>query len=466
MRISARALGYASATFLVAAFLPLFPSPASAVSYGPDLARSAADRPDDATGAQIHFLYVVPSDGADRALDTSGAIRNSVSAFQTWLAGRADGRTLRPDTFQGSLDISFLRLSRTDADIASTGSFVRDAIEKETKAAGFDQADKIYGVFYDGTSSTACGGGAWPPQLPGNVAAMYLKGLPDGPVPCSSNQLSPDGTTPGYLDISMLHEIMHTIGFVASCAPNQTRSGHVSDSQDDLMWAGDAPWAPSGWANLQLDVGNNDYYRTGSTSCMDLDKSPYLTGNTGHAVYPPSSGAQQPAPPSVQLSSSVISAGEHVTVTYRGTPGDTVQILSKTQPATGFSVIATVTLDASGLATSTHAPQKNTRITAQSAGGPSADQPLVQVRSVASLSAHRMATRNYTFTGRVYPALNQRLVSLYRNGALVAQGRCDASGVYSINKSLAAGTFSFFVRTSSDTYNVGTTSPTISVRIS
>ena len=23
-----------------------------------------------------------------------------------------------------------------------------------TKAAGFDQADKIYGVFYDGTSST------------------------------------------------------------------------------------------------------------------------------------------------------------------------------------------------------------------------------------------------------------------------------------------------------------------------
>jgi hypothetical protein len=466
MRISRFALIGGSAV-LLASVLPLS-SPASAATYGADLARSSVDRPDDATGAQLHFLYVLPSDGSDAALDTNGAIRNSVSSFETWLEGKTGGRAMRADTYQGSLDISFLRLSRTDADIASTGAFVRDEIEKQTKAAGFDQPDKIYAVYYDGSSSQACGGGAWPPQLPGNVAAMYLKGLPDGPVPCSSNHLAAAGAPPGYLDIAMLHEVMHTIGFVASCAPNHTRSGHVSDSQDDLMWAGDAPWAPSGWANLELDHGNNDYYATGSTTCMDLDRSPYLAGNTGHALYQPgSSGSTAPAAPSVRVSPAVIGAGERVTATYTGTPGSTIEVLSKTQPATGFSVIGRITLDGSGVGTTSHAPQKNTRITARTVeGAASADQPLIQVRSVASLSARRAATRTYTFTGRVYPALANRLVSLYRNGGLVAQGRCDASGIYTITKALAGGTFSFYVRTSSDTYNVGTTSRTISVAIS
>jgi hypothetical protein len=191
------------------------------------------------------------------------------------------------------------------------------------------------------------------------------------------------------------------------------------------------------------------------------DSSPVAEPRIAEPVAAPA------AAPSVSVSPAVISAGQRVTVTYRGTPGAVVEVLSRTQPATVFSRIATVTLDSSGVGTSSHAPQKNTRITARSAAGQlSADQPIVAVRSVSSLTVQRVGTRTYTFTGRVYPALDQRLVSLYRNGVLVAQGRTNASGIYAITRTLAAGTFAFQVRTSNDMYNLGTVSPTRTAVIS
>lgn len=170
--------------------------------------------------------------------------------------------------------------------------------------------------------------------------------------------------------------------------------------------------------------------------------------------------------PSVSVSPATVSAGEVTTVTYRGTPGATVEILSRTQPATAFSRIGSVLLDASGVGTSTHKPQKNTRITARTSHGQlSADAPLVTVRSVVSGSATRVGTRTYTFSGRSYPALSNRLVSIYRNGVLVAQGRCDSSGVYRVTKTLAAGTFTFQARTGNDAHNLGSVGPQLRLTI-
>jgi hypothetical protein len=168
----------------------------------------------------------------------------------------------------------------------------------------------------------------------------------------------------------------------------------------------------------------------------------------------------------VTLAQSIISAGQRVVVNYHGTPNTTLQILSKTQPATVYSVITAVALDAAGNGSTSHAPTKNTRIMARTAGGLSSLQPLIQVRSVASINAKRVGVRTYTFTGRVYPALNGRLVSLYRNGTLAAQARTNASGIYTLTKVFAKGTFSFQVRTANDTYNLGTTSPARTYTIS
>jgi hypothetical protein len=250
---------------------------ARSVAYGPVLTRSTVDRPDDSRKKQIHFMYVVPSDRLDRALDVDGTVQNTVSSFQGWLANKTRGRRLRVDTFQGSLDITFVRLSRTDAEIASLGAFVRDQVESDLTAAGFTAPNKVYAVYYDGTSDSACGGAAWPPTLPGRVVALYLNGLPGGPVPCASNPFAAAGAAPTYLEFAMLHEILHILGFVPTCAPNQWRAGHVSDNPDDLMWAGDGPWVPDGWANVVLDSGNDDYYHARIRGCPDLARSPFLS---------------------------------------------------------------------------------------------------------------------------------------------------------------------------------------------
>ena len=250
------------------------------------LPRATADRLDDWAGRpQVHALYVVPSDGTDRALDTNGTIEASVDAFQRWLASQAGGRALRMDTFEGALDITFRRLSRTDAAIAASGPFVRDEIERELVGAGLVR-DKLYAVWYDGSSTFACGGGAWPPTLRGSVAALYLQGRPPAAALCANNPFATPGGPPRYWDFAMLHELVHTLGFVATCAPHHTLAGHTSDDVRDLMYAG-----PLGWAPSLLDVGRDDYYGHSTAGCPDLEDSPFLTA----------AGEQRPAA-SVRLS--------------------------------------------------------------------------------------------------------------------------------------------------------------------
>jgi hypothetical protein len=244
--------------------------------------------------------------------------------------------------------------------------------------------------------------------------------------------------------------------------------------------------------NATSEYVNDDTIAPGGTSAIDA----MITTTPGFATYaalgqsstdaaPPAGGSPSPTPsasasptpvptaspvaevtPTVSLGTDIISAGQRVTVTYHGAPNTTLDVLSKTQPATAYSVIASVVLDATGAGTTSHAPMKNTRIMARTAGGVSSLQPLIQVRSVASLNAKRVGARTYTFSGRVYPALNGRLVSLYRNGTLVAQARTAATGIYSVTRTLAAGTFSFQAKTANDTYNLGTTSPAHTYRIS
>ena len=64
-------------------------------------------------------MYVVPSDGADRGLDTNGVADTWVGSLQNWLRGQTAGRGLRLDTYQGQLDITFFRLSATAAQVAA-----------------------------------------------------------------------------------------------------------------------------------------------------------------------------------------------------------------------------------------------------------------------------------------------------------------------------------------------------------
>jgi hypothetical protein len=238
------------------------------------LPRSAVDRLDEVRGPQIHVVYAVPADGADRRLDETGALEGSVGSFQGWLAAETGGANLRLDTYQGSLDVSFLRLAATDAAVAARGAFVREAVEQELRTAGFTRGERIYAVYYDGSSTFACGGSFWPPQLSGNAVVMYLRGRPPGAM-CELNGFAAASAPPTYWEYAMLHDLLHGLGLVAACAPHHHLAGHVADFANDLMWAGNQPWL----FPARLDIGRDDYYGHGRSDCADLARSPYLTAN-------------------------------------------------------------------------------------------------------------------------------------------------------------------------------------------
>ena len=226
--------------------------------------RALTDMPDDISGPQVHVLYAVPSDGGDRQLDTNGVVSASVASWQKWLRGQTDGRGLRLDTYQGELDITFLRLA---------GAFVGRNSLDVIRAAGFNDPAKIYAVFWDGGAGWGACGASWasPP-----FGILILRGTPRG----SSCALFPlGGDPPGYLDFAMLHEIGHALGYVPSCAPHTTlpRLGpHVSDSRFDLMFTGNAVWGVNEPGRMALDVGRDDYFMANVPGCPDLSDSPYL----------------------------------------------------------------------------------------------------------------------------------------------------------------------------------------------
>lgn len=244
--------------------------------------RQYADQPDETDEYQIHLIYMVPADGEDRGLDLDGSMERSTRAYAKWLVEQTGGPTLRFDTRNGALDISFYRSTRPDAEIAASGLYVRNELEAELATVGFNAANKIYAVYYDGTSHTACGGGAYPPALIGTVAALYLRGLPDGPIPCIANPLTTSVDVVGYPEFAMLHEIIHTLGLVPACAPNHTLTGHASDGPTDLMYSGTQPWYPA-----VLDIGNDDYWEHDQAGCPDLADSVFLDPLPANAEPPP-----------------------------------------------------------------------------------------------------------------------------------------------------------------------------------
>jgi hypothetical protein len=219
----------------------------------------------------VQPLYVLPADGDDNGLASDGTIERSVAAMQSWLAGQTGGRRLRV----AGGPVATVRVAETDERIAATGEFVRDEVERLLGLAGFADPHRVYAVWYDGTSQFSCGGGAWPPELEGSVAALYLRGNypagDGGRVDCSLDRFTADGVAPEINEFKMLHEILHTLGIVSRNAPHHTRSGHVSDDPRDLMYAGSEAWQPS-----VLDEGHDDYFETGRADLADLSRSPFL----------------------------------------------------------------------------------------------------------------------------------------------------------------------------------------------
>ncbi|HSC16632.1 MAG TPA: hypothetical protein VLI71_16005, partial [Gammaproteobacteria bacterium] len=148
---------------------------------------------------------------------------------------------------------------------------------------GFDDVKKMYLVYYGGDGEQ-CGRGAWPPTLQGSVAALYI-GAASG---CRNVPFAAGNEPPAFLEFLALHEMLHVLGFAPECAPNYTRTGHVSDSRQDVMFSSDPTGTVLGEPST-LDVNVNDYYRRGAgpAGCLDLADSAFLDPLPASAKAPP-----------------------------------------------------------------------------------------------------------------------------------------------------------------------------------
>jgi hypothetical protein len=252
-----------------------------ALTLGTSLERALADRADEKTGHQVHVMYVLPLDSADDSLDKLGKIEGSVRAWNKWFSVQTGGKEVRLDTYGGGrLDVTFLRLTKTDAEMSVANANVRDKIEYHLLANSFDSVDKVYLVYYGGTGD-ACGKSAWPPTLHGKVSAVY-KTSGNATNSCTALAYAGENDAPRYPEFIAVHETLHALGFAASCAPHHATNGHVSDSPTDLMYAGVQPWAPA-----TLDVNHDDYFGAANVGCIDLQASDFLDPLPGGAQSPP-----------------------------------------------------------------------------------------------------------------------------------------------------------------------------------
>ena len=247
--------------------------------------RSLMDRPAEVTGPQIHVIYMVSKGGVDRGFDTTGTLERSVIRFQNWF-GSLTAHKFREDQYQGRLDITFFRSSRTDAQIARFGRFILNALHAELEAAGFDDPDTKYLIYYDGSNPLTCGNAL----QEGSAAAVYLNGSYDGDS-CRTPFVQDVGP-PGYWDLAMLHEAMHTLGAVHFNAPNHNdgRRWHVDDGSDLMHGGSDVTWRPQ-----FVDRDNDDYFGDSLPPWLrNLKNDPILV--SGVTVSPPQPGGLLIAP--------------------------------------------------------------------------------------------------------------------------------------------------------------------------
>jgi hypothetical protein len=252
--------------------------------------RVTADRPDEADKAelhQIHVMYVLPSDAAaDEQLDQTGTIEASLRVMNEWFATKT-GKKLRFDTYDGGkLDVTYLKVPRTDVQMVAEAarSSPRKELDEQLYLHGFDSVKKMYLVYYGGASGApieGCGRGAWPPDLPGNVAAVYI-----GAERCRTVPFAAGNEPPAFLEFSALHEALHVLGFVPSCAPNYAQTGHVRDSRTDVMFSSNPNGTELGEPS-ELDVNLNDYIGPFGNDCLQLSNSAFLDPLPAAAEAPP-----------------------------------------------------------------------------------------------------------------------------------------------------------------------------------
>ncbi len=222
--------------------------------------RSLTDRPDDVDGPQIHAVYAVASDGEDANLDRSGRIGWSLSATVDWLEDKL-GRRLRVDTYNGEVDVTYLRLPESVAEMQGRNV---DALRNAIHEQSWFNPEKTYAVYYSGPTNDAGG------KRSGAFAAVFSDSRG---VDRAHYFVTREPGFLGALENTMAHELFHTMGAVdETCAMNPSADGysHVGDDDTYLM----ASDRRRGRILTQIDASRDDYYEHDIPGCADAAYSP------------------------------------------------------------------------------------------------------------------------------------------------------------------------------------------------
>ncbi len=226
-------------------------------------AEAQTDRvPNGVSGDPVHWVYLIPSDGADNLPAVATAMQSDAEQIDAWWRGQDPTRTPRNDVATFScgtqLDITTVRSTRSSAQLTSTSARF-PAIADTLQRAGLTSSLTKYLVYYDGPvdDDNICGQGGSDGSGFG-VAVVYYRS-------CAGVSTAAVAA----------HEFLHTIGAVPSAAPNDCpgdNSGHTCDDESDIMYPA---IGGEGLSAKVLDPGRNDYYGHPS-AWLDTQDSAWL----------------------------------------------------------------------------------------------------------------------------------------------------------------------------------------------
>ena len=263
--------------------------------------RAFNDLPDVDNGYNIHVIYAVPKEGADKEYDLNNKISMLIYQMDKWFNEKTKGRlydegqNLKFDRRKdGRIDITFLRLEINNLSISKEGINAVNVIQPEISRLGFNDKKKVYFVVYGGSNKDVCASSQLPQHVPksvtANTAALYYPGKGDDS--CVENN---GGFKPEFNNTtrSALHEIFHVLGVVPKCAPDHlvfSNEGTINDGigghltvPNDIMYSVQSNVTFSKMD--QLDMKSINYYNHDS-ECLNLAKSRYVTPTVDNPQLP------------------------------------------------------------------------------------------------------------------------------------------------------------------------------------
>ncbi|MDC3015066.1 hypothetical protein OA000_00370 [bacterium] len=258
--------------------------------------RSFKDKLDLYEGNQFHPIYLLPCERDDREYDINNKIESSLLAINYWLKEQTISQEIKFDrNIDGNIDITFLRVNKTmdwfgdlhNRDKTKNITEVSDKIEKlinDNSNLFNNFSSKKFIIFFEGWEKRKyidydiCGKS----RFDGNIAIYYTysrfkKYIGDDLILSNNERIfscthkdhlnDNNDKTFGDAEATILHEMIHALGFPTSCAKNN-KSFHVADNKNDIMHKNSG--------KIYLDYNNDDYYNHQQKNCPDLKNNNFL----------------------------------------------------------------------------------------------------------------------------------------------------------------------------------------------